>query len=417
MLVYVLNKDGKPLMPTNPAKARRLLRDKKAKVVKRTPFTIQLIYGSSGYIQPVTLGVDTGYKNIGLSAVSDNKELFSAEIELRTDIPKLLKEKKTYRKHRRNRKWYRPARFLNRGIKKGWLAPSVEHRLNSHIKAVNLVKSILPVSEINVEAAAFDIQKIKNPGISGAEYQNGGQKGFWNVREYVLDRDGHKCQACGGKSKDKILNVHHIETRQTGGDRPDNLVVLCETCHKAYHAGKIKLSVKRSKGFKAETIMSILRWKIVNKLKDLGSTVGITYGYLTKSARIALKLGKSHINDAFVIAGGDKQEKLNCSYFVKFIRKCNRSLFKANLLKGGIRKRNTIRQAFGFRRLDKVLYNGDQCFIYALRSSGYFDLRYLHGEKIGASVKYSLLKRVECFKTWRIALLPALTDGVPSYNF
>ena len=405
MLVFVLSKDGKPLMPCKPAKARKLLRDGKAKVVKRTPFTIQLNFECENQVQPVTLGVDTGFKNIGLSAVSNNKKLFSAEVELRTDIPKLLKEKRMYRRTRRNKLWYRPARFLNRGVKKGWLAPSVEHRLDSHIRAINLVKSILPVSEINVEASAFDIQKINNPGISGAEYQNGEQKGFWNVREYVLCRDGHKCRFCDGKSKDKILNVHHIETRQTGGDRPDNLVVLCETCHKAYHAGKIKLSVKKHKGFKAETIMSILRWKIVNRLTELGNAVNVTYGYLTKSARIALKLPKSHANDAFCIAGGDKQEKLNCSYFIKFVRKCNRSLFKANVLKGGRRKINTIKRAFGFGRFDKVSYNGDQCFIYGLRSSGYFDLRYLHGEKIGASVKYSLLKRIERFKTWRIALL------------
>ena len=404
MLVYVVNKDGKPLMPTNPAKARKLLRDGKAKVVKRTPFTIQLIYGSSGYIQPITLGVDTGYKNIGLSAVSDNKELFSAEVELRTDIPKLLKEKRMYRRTRRNKLWYRPARFLNRGIKKGWLAPSVEHRLGSHIRAVNLVKSILPVSEINVEAAAFDIQKIKNPGISGAEYQGGAQKGFWNVREYVLYRDGHKCRSCG--KGNTVINVHHVISQIDGGtNKPDNLITLCEKCHKDYHKGKIELKIKNSKQFKAETIMSILRWKIVNRLIELGNAVNVTYGYLTKSARIALKLGKSHINDAFVIAGGDKQEKLNCSYFIKFVRKCNRSLFKANLLPTGIRKRNTISRAFGFQRFDKAMYNGSECFIYGLRTSGYFDVRLLTGEKINASVKYTNLKLIERFKTLRIALL------------
>ena len=211
--VYVVNKNGKPLMPTSPAKARRLLKAGKAKVIKRTPFTIQLIYGSTGYKQPITLGVDTGYKHVGLSAVSDNKELLSSEVKLRTDIVKLLSERKMYRRNRRNRLWYREARFLNRtGSKKqGWISPSIQHRLDSHIKAINFVQSILPITEITVEAAAFDIQKIKNQNIQGTSYQNGVQKDFWNVREYVLYRDGHICQHCG--KSNTILNVHHIERK------------------------------------------------------------------------------------------------------------------------------------------------------------------------------------------------------------
>ena len=164
--------------------------------------------------------------------------------------------------------------------------------------------------------------------------------------------------------------------------------------------------------FDKNDIEKFIKDKIVNRLIELGNAVNVTYGYLTKPIRIALKLGKSHINDAFVIAGGDKQEKLNCSYFIKFVRKCNRSLFKANLLPTGIRKRNTIKQAFGFQRFDKVLHCGIECFIYGLRTSGYFDVRLLTGEKINASVKYTNLKLIERFKTLRIALLPALTDGV-----
>jgi N6-L-threonylcarbamoyladenine synthase len=326
MLVFVISKEGKPLMPCKPATARKLLKKGYAKVVKRTPFIIQLNFECENKVQDVTLGVDTGYKNVGLSAISCSKELFSAEAELRTNIVKLLSERLMYRRGRRNKLWYRKARFLNRGNKsKGWLAPSVEHRLNSHIKLINFVKSILPVSRINIEAAAFDIQKINNPEISGTDYQNGVQKDFWNIREYVLYRDNHTCQAPSCKHKDKILNVHHIESRQTGGDRQDNLITLCETCHKAYHNGKFKLSVKKHKNFKAETIMSILRWKIVNKLRELGNTVNITYGYITKSARIALKLEKTHSNDAFCIAGGTEQEQTN-TYAEKQTRRNNRAI-------------------------------------------------------------------------------------------
>ena len=365
--VFVLNMRGKPLMPTTAGKARKLLRKGLAKVIMRSPFTIQLTYATGETKQPVSLGVDTGYKHIGLSAVSDAKELFRSEVELRTDIVKLLSEKRQYRRTRRNRLWYRKARFLNRikSKKAGWLAPSVQHRLNEHIKAVEFVKSILPVTEITVEAAAFDIQKIKNPDITGDEYQNGEQSGFWNIREYVLYRDNHICQACNGKSKDKVLNVHHIESRQTSGDRPDNLITLCETCHKAYHKGKIELKVKKHKAFKAETIMSILRWKIVNKLRELGNAVSITYGYLTKSARIALKLEKSHANDAFCIACGSGQERTKLSQG-SFIRRNNRSVqLNRKGYKPSIRK---VR--YKLQPNDLVRFNGQAFLVKGMQNLG-----------------------------------------------
>ena len=99
----------------------------------------------------------------------------------------------------------------------------------------------MPIGKIVVEVASFDIQKIKNPEIIGAEYQQGVQSDFWNVREYVLYRDNHKCRYCKGKSKDRVLNVHHLESRKTGGNSPDNLITLCETCHNMYHRGLISL--------------------------------------------------------------------------------------------------------------------------------------------------------------------------------
>ena len=103
MLVYILNKDGQALMPTTPSKAKKLLRDGKAKCIKRTPFTVQLLFGSSGYKQEITLGVDAGSKTIGLSATSEKEELFSGEVELRTDIVDLLSTRRQNRRTRRNR--------------------------------------------------------------------------------------------------------------------------------------------------------------------------------------------------------------------------------------------------------------------------------------------------------------------------
>ena len=191
-------------MPCRPRKARLLLKQGKAKVVKREPFTIQLLYGTSGYIQPINLGVDAGYKAIGLSATTEKKVLFEAEVQLRTDLVKLLSTRREFRRARRNRKTrYRKARFLNRKKPEGWLAPSVQNKIEAHLKVVKQVNGILPITKTVVEVAQFDIQKINNPGIQGVEYQQGDQLGFWNVREYVLWRDKHSCQCCHGKTTDK----------------------------------------------------------------------------------------------------------------------------------------------------------------------------------------------------------------------
>lgn len=397
MLAYVVNKNGKALMPCKPAKARKLLKSGRATVINRTPFTIKLQWDCEENIQPITLGVNSGYSYVGLSATTEKKELYSAELELRADIVKLNSERRQYRRARRNRKtWYRKPRFLNRKKPEGWLAPSIQNKLDTHIKVINQVKGILPISHINIEVAAFDIQKIKNPDIEGIDYQNGVQKGFWNVREYVLYRDGHTCQHCKGKSKDKVLEVHHIVSRQTGGDRPDNLITLCRTCHDNVSKGDLKLKLKPSKGFKAETFMSMVRWRLVNTLRDMCNAVSHTYGYITKSRRIELKLSKSHINDAFVIAGGNNQIRLPIQHIIQQVRKCNRKLFKGD--RSHIR--NTAERIIhGFQRFDKVLWRGIECFVFGRRTTGYFDLRKADGTKIHSSVSHKQISLLERAKT------------------
>lgn len=323
--VPVLNMRGKPLMPARPAKVRHLLKEGKAMVVGRSPFTIQLTTATGEAKQDIALGVDCGYSHVGLSAVSRRSGLFSAEVILRGDIVKLNSERRQYRRARRSRLWHRQPRFDNRKKDKGWLAPSIQHKLDSYFKLIGKIKEILPIAKINVEVAAFDIAKIKNPDIEGEGYQNGVQKNFWNTREYVLFRDNHTCQACKGKSKDPVLEVHHLESRKTGGDRPDNLIALCNTCHSKVSKGKFYLNVKIPKGFKAETFMNTVRWKLVNRLKELGNSVSHTYGYITKSKRIEIGLEKNHVNDAFVIAGGTTQERCS-SFTVSQARRNNRRL-------------------------------------------------------------------------------------------
>lgn len=158
-MVYVLNKNGQPLMPTeNHAKVRVLLKQGKAKVINKCPFTIQLLYSSTNYTQKVTLGVDSGSKHIGISATTKNNVLYEADVELRNDIVDLISTRRELRRSRRNRKLrYRKPRFNNRKRSDGWLAPSVKQKVDSHITIIAKVHKILPASNIIVEVASFDI--------------------------------------------------------------------------------------------------------------------------------------------------------------------------------------------------------------------------------------------------------------------
>ena len=396
-MVYVLNLNGEPLMPTNRhGKVRRLLRNNKAKVVKKSPFTIQLLYETSNFKQEISLGVDSGSKHIGLSSTTTNEVLFEADVELRNDIVDLISTRREFRRSRRNRKTrYRKARFNNRKRKENWLAPSIQQKIDSHVTMIGKVNKILPISKTIVEVASFDIQKIKNPNISDKEYQEGEQLDFWNLREYIFFRDNYKCQCCKGKSKDKILNVHHIESRKTGGNAPNNLVTLCETCHKDYHKGKIKLpkTIKRGMSFKDATFMGIMRWSLYEKLKTLYPNVSLTYGYITKNTRIKNNLPKDHYIDARCISGNPLAKSNGEVYHYKKVRCHNRQIFKAKILKGGVKKRNQAPyEVLGFRLYDKVLWKGIKCFIFGRRSTGRMDLRLLDGTKINASVGYKNLK-------------------------
>lgn len=370
MRVYVINQRKDPLMPTTPRKARVLLKQGKAKVVKREPFTIQLNYATGETKQNITLGVDAGSDTIGLSATTEEKELYSGEVKLRNDIVDLLSTRRQNRRTRRNRLRYRKPRFLNRvkSKNKGWLAPSIEHKINTHIRVVNDLHRILPVSKIIVEVASFDMQKIKNPDIQGEQYQQGTQLGFWNVREYVLFRDNHTCQHCKGKSKDKILNIHHIESRKKGGDSPNNLIILCETCHNKYHKGLIDLKVKRGVKLNHSTFMGIMRWEFFNKLKELYSNVKLTYGYITKNTRISNNLPKEHRIDAKCITGNPNAKPLSVYYFQKKVRCHNRQIHKANFLKGHRKKLNQAEfEVKGFRLYDKVQYEKELYYIFGRR--------------------------------------------------
>ena len=411
-MVYVLNKDGHPLMPTERhGKVRRMLRNGEAKVVRRCPFTIQLLYESEDKVQEITLGVDSGSRKIGLSATTDAKVLYEAEVELRNDIVELLATRRELRRSRRNRKTrYRKPRFNNRTRPEKWLAPSVSQKVQTHLTVVDKICRILPISKIVIETASFDIQKIKNPQISGTEYQQGEQLDFWNVREYVLFRDGHICQCCKGKSKDVILNVHHIESRKTGGDAPNNLITLCETCHKKYHAGEIELpkTIMRGMKFQDTVFMGIMRWACYNELKTRYPNVSMTFGYVTKNTRIENGLPKTHYIDARCISKNPTAKPLGYYFCQKKVRCHNRQIHKLTINKGGIRKNNQAAfEVKGFRLNDVVLSKGKQWIIHGRRSKGAFVLTDLVGNKLEISPsKIKFVSHSNAFLTERMAAIP-----------
>lgn len=356
-------------MPTERCgKIGYLLRHGKAHVVSRVPFVVQLDYDSTTYTQDVSLGIDAGSKHIGVSASSEKKELFAAQVELRSDIAKLLSTRRELRRTRRNRKTrYRKVRFDNRKKKDGWLTPSVEQKVGSHLKVIRLVHKLIPITKTTIEVAQFDIQKIKNPDINGDDYQQGEQMGFWNVREYVFARDGHKCVHCKGKSKDPILNVHHLESRKTGGNSPSNLVTLCETCHKAYHRGEFDLKIKRGTILRDAAVMNIMRWAIYKRVNAEFRNVHLTYGYVTKHTRIDNGIVKTHAADAFCIAKNVHAMRLSSFFMCRCVPRHTRALHVSNPKKGGIRRNAIASHKIGksnFQRFDMVRWMGKECFIF-----------------------------------------------------
>lgn len=339
-MVYLNSIEGKPLMPTSNAKARKLLKQGRAKVTSLRPFVIQLTYKTkTEYVQSITLGVDSGYLNIGFSAISQQNEYIVGEVKLLKSMKDRLLEKSSYRKVRRSRLRHRKARWNNRvkSKKKGWLAPSLKHKLDTHIKFIDYLNNILPIKRTIIEVANFDIQKMKDDTISGKQYQEGDMIGFWNIREYVLHRDDHKCQNpdCKNKKKEQILEIHHIRFKSQGGsDSPSNLITLCDKCHTSPNHKKGKFlydwceNGKKVKGFRDATFMSMVRWYLVNELKSKYSNISTTYGYITKNHRIENSIEKSHSNDAFAIAKGVHQLRCKDIFSVVQDRLGNRSLEK-----------------------------------------------------------------------------------------
>lgn len=406
MLVYVLKQNGQPFMPTERfGKVRRLLKEKKAKVVRREPFTIRLLYEpETDVVQECYCGVDTGSKHIGVAVVSNDKVLYQSQTELRDDIKKKMKRRSLYRRNRRFRKTrYRKSRFLNRrnSIREDRLPPSVRHKVQAHVDEIEFCKKILPISDLILEVSQFDTALMKNPGLINEKvkhwgYQKGFNYGYSSRREAILHRDNYTCQCCG--KKNCRLEVHHIKFKSNGGtDDEENLITLCEDCHKGVHAGIVELNKKpkKSKGLKYATHMSIIRSLLLREYPDAIET----FGFVTAENRNHLNLPKDHYIDACVIAsGGLEFKELDIIFYKQRVSKGDYQLCK------GIRGEIKIPtgKICGFRKFDKVKYFGKEYFIKGRMSCGLAVLMNIDKNKVDFSnmpkgfktPKLSNLKRV-----------------------
>ncbi|WP_416828966.1 RNA-guided endonuclease IscB [Ectobacillus polymachus] len=361
MRVFVKNVRGEPLMPCSPRKARLLLKQGKAKIVGYTPFIIQLQYATGETVQPVTIGVDSGAKYVGVAITTEEKVLAKGTIALRQDVKENLFLRATLRRSRRQRKTrYRKARFLNRKKKEGWLPPSIQSRIDNVIHWIEKFKFLLPSPKVIVEVGKFDAQKLKNPNIQGIEYQQGDAFGFWNARYYVFARDNYTCQIC--KKKGGIMHTHHIIERCNGGsDMADNLVTVHDECHQKFHQGKIKHSFKKVKQYKETAFMNILRLHIMNRLD-----CEITYGSCTTPKRKELGLAKTHANDAIAITNPIQLQEYDQSgeFFIKQFRKKKRSLHEATARRGRKTKNTSAkRNNKNTPHVDKI-YLGDKVKVF-----------------------------------------------------
>lgn len=382
MLIFILNKHGKPLMPCSPRQARLLLKNNLAKVIRKTPFTIKLLHGSSGYTQPIIAGMDTGSNTIGSAAISNGKVLYQSEITIRNDIKSKMQQRARFRRTRRSRATrYREKRFNNRKNSKraNRLAPSVKSKLSSHLREKKFMESILPITKWKIETACFDIHKIINPDVEGKDYQHGNQLGYYNVKAFVLSRDNYKCQSKRKISHDKTLHVHHVVHKANGGgNAPSNLITLCKQCHHDLHAGLFKIKGSKSKT-KSATEIGVIKSQL-NKLINFEQC----FGYETKYKREKLQLAKTHYNDAVAI----------CCEFNELIQANQMVYYKRHVSKGDYQqtfgkhseKRIPTGKLFGIRKFDLIQTSKGVGFVKGKRASGAFAIMDIHGEVITDSV-------------------------------
>lgn len=308
--IFVLDTNKKPLTPCKPSMARKLLTAGKAAVFRRFPFTIILKKRVTSTIESITLKLDPGSKTTGIALLQGEKVIFGAELTHRGQTIKAsLDSRRLLRRGRRSRHTrYRQARFLNRTRKKGWLAPSLQHRVETTLTWVNKLRRLAPISLIVQELVRFDIQQLENPEILGIEYQQGELQGY-EVREYLLNKWNRKCAYCDAENVS--LQVEHIHPKAKGGsNRISNLCLACEKCNLKKGTQDVQqflakkpdilkhIFAQAKRPLKDAAAVNSTRWALFSRLKKTGLPVLTGSGGMTKFNRTRLQLPKTHWLDA-----------------------------------------------------------------------------------------------------------------------
>lgn len=317
MTIFVIAEDGTKLMPTsNIKKVRKLLLTGRATICKHEPFTIKLTYSTTKYTQPIEFKEDAGYQNIGVSACSAKHEYISETRVLLKDEVEKHNDCRKYRRTRRNRLRYRKPRFDNRTATKqpGWLAPSINNKMNQHLRLLEIYSSVMPITSIVIEVAQFDTQVLKavQDGAtlpSGTDYQYGERYGYDTLREAVFARDAYKCLCCNRSAiKDNvILRMHHLGYwKNDRTNRLSNLASICTNCHTSKNHqpnGKLYGLGPITKNMRSAAFMNSVKYAIVKLIKKEypNIKVSVTFGTITKRTRHDLNIEKTHANDAYCI--------------------------------------------------------------------------------------------------------------------
>ncbi len=411
MLVFVLSKDKTPLSPCHPARARKLLTQKRAAVFKRFPFTIILKEETATKkVQHHRLKIDPGAKKTGLALLQGEKVVWAAEVEHRGfQIKEALEARRALRSGRRSRKTrYRKPRFMNRTRREGWLPPSLQSRVENILTWVKRVQKLCALSDLSQELVRFEPQKLQNPEISGTEYQQGELAGY-EVREYLLEKYQRTCQYCS--AKDTPLEVEHIVPKSKGGsDRVSNLTLSCRKCNERKGNKLIEEFLKRKpdllkkilaaakKPLRDAAAVNATRWALFRQLKATGLTVEAGSGGRTKYNRTQLELPKTHWLDAACV-GASTPEKLKVLVSeplqIKATGHGTRQMCRTD--KYGFPSRYVPRHKFvkGFQTGDivkAVVTKGKKSGTYlgrlAVRSTGSFNISTANGLVQGISHRY-----------------------------
>ncbi len=452
MIVFVLNQHGEKLMPCSPRTARKLLEAKKAKIISRQPFAIQLLYGSRGYKQPVSVGVDLGAKHVGVAVTSETRVLAKGEIELRDDVSNLITTRRELRRSRRNRntryrrckfhyhtqryysvkkkKWVKSKRAFTSPRPEGWLPPSLRSRIENTFRWIDRFMAWLPNPKLSIEVGKFDAQKMMNPDIQGVEYQEGQTAGYYDVRYFVFARDNYTCQMCH-KKKDKILHTHHIVYRSKGGsNRADNLITICTECHTSanHKEGGIlwdwMQKHKKVKQYKETAFMNVQRQRVFAQYPD----AHITYGSTTTPHRKELGIEKTHANDAIAISGIPTITKqAEEPFLIRQFRKKKRSLHEATARTGrkwknrtSKRNRKNVKHVGDFYLNDRVIAMGKVGFITGFSGGSMAYVKDAYNEYIGdpersyKKVNLTELRLLNHNNNWQyIAAIKKEGNGIP----